>query len=64
MDKYSIIIETNSGQFFEEIFEEVSGRGIAERINEINVEGFKSKSTSGTIAVLPNNIKVVRQERQ
>lgn len=64
MAKYIVLIGTDKGQWFEEIFEEISGRTIKERVDEIYVQGFKHVSSTGTIAVSPEQITTVRTDRQ
>lgn len=64
MAKYIVLIGTKQGQWFEEEFEEISGKGIKERTEEIYLNGFKHTSSIGSVTVKPEDIVTVRTDRQ
>lgn len=64
MAKYIILIGTNKNHWFEEVFEEMSGRTIRERVDEIYSKGFEHISSTGNIMVKPEDIVTVRSDRQ
>jgi len=64
MAKYIILIGTSKNQWFEEVFEEMSGRTIRERVDEIHSKGFTHTSSTGSVVVKPEDIVTVRTDRQ
>lgn len=58
--KYTIIVESDMGKFFEETFEEVSGVTLRERMNEILTDGYSHKDFTGDYKVAPRLIKSIR----
>lgn len=60
MTKYSIVVESVIGKFFQENFEEVSGVTIRERINEILTEGYKHSDLTGKYQIAPHLIKSLK----
>jgi len=62
--KYTIIVESDMGKFFEENFEEASGVTLRERMNEILTDGYNHKDFTGNYVIAPRLIKSLRITKQ
>jgi len=62
--KYRILVESAIGKMFQEDLEEVSGRGIKERVDEILTEGYKHEDITGKYEIAPHLIRVLKITKQ